>query len=157
MPPTNISSTDDDSVPIAAVIVPTLLIMIFFLVVLLVCIVIVVWYRKKSKKFDINKANELSVAPNAGYGLVAIANTSVTQNNEGMYERIDEYLYEPIDDKIVQQKEEDTPIVGDSVVDNIPIANCPAYATSPITAQTSSPTQGETNEEQDVDEYENMS
>ncbi|XP_019851148.1 PREDICTED: hemicentin-1-like [Amphimedon queenslandica] len=115
-----------------------------------------VWYKKKSKKFDINKANELSVAPNAGYGLVAIANTSATQNNEGMYERIDEYLYEPIDDKVVQQKEEDTPIVGDSV-DNIPIANCPAYATSPITAQTSSPNQGETNEEQDVDEYENMS
>ncbi|XP_019862515.1 PREDICTED: uncharacterized protein LOC109591169 [Amphimedon queenslandica] len=156
MPPTNISSADDGSVSLAAIIVPTSLIMIFFLAVLFVCIVIVVWYRKKSKKLDISKANELSVAPNAGYGLVAIANTSATQNNEGMYERIDEYLYEPIDDKIVQQKEEDTPIVGDSA-DNIAIANCPAYATSPITAPTSSPNQGETNEEQDVDEYENMS
>ena len=94
-----------------------------------------------------------------------------------MYERIDDYLYEPIDDKIVQQKEGDTPIVGDTG-DNIPTANCPAYATSPITAPSkpnfyvythimcfyyyypilvSSPSQGETNEEQDVDEYEDMS
>ena len=76
----------------------------------------------------------------------------------------------------MQQKEEDTPIVENSG-DNIPTANCPAYATSPITAPSkpnfyvrthimcfyyypilvSSPNQGETNEEQDVDEYEDMS
>ncbi|XP_019858998.1 PREDICTED: protein sidekick-1-like [Amphimedon queenslandica] len=157
MSPTNISGTDDGSVLLVAVIVPTALIMIFFVVVVLVCIIIVVLYKKKSKKFDISKANELSVAPNVGYGLVAIDSTSETQNNEDIYEKIDEYLYEPIDDKIEQQKEEDTSIVGDSVVDNIPIANCPTFATSPITAPISSPNQEETNEEQDADEYEDMS
>ena len=57
----------------------------------------------------------------------------INRNNEGLYERIDEYLYEPTDSNVVQQVKEDAPVVGDSV-DNIAIASCPAYDTSPITA-----------------------
>ncbi|XP_019851145.1 PREDICTED: neogenin-like [Amphimedon queenslandica] len=152
MAPTNNSSTDNGSVPLLTVIVSTSLILIFFVVLVLMSITIVVLYRKNSKKFDISKDIELSVAPNPVYGLVT--NTSTTQNNEDLYEKIDDYIYEPIDDRIVQQKEEDTPIVGDSGDNIISIAKCPVYDT--ITVPISSPNQGETNEEQDADVYEIM-
>ena len=48
---------------------------------------------------------------------------------EGVYEKIDDYLYEPMDDKPVQEQQENTPVVGGSV-DDIAITSCPAYETT---------------------------
>ena len=47
-------------------------------------------------------------------------------NVEGVYEKIDDYLYEPMDDKPVQEQQENTPAVGGSVDDKA-ITSCPAY------------------------------
>ena len=47
-------------------------------------------------------------------------------NVEGVYEKIDDYLYEPMDDKPVQKQQENTPAVGGSVDDKA-ITSCPAY------------------------------
>ena len=48
---------------------------------------------------------------------------------EGVYEKIDDYLYEPMDDKPVQEQQENTPVVGGSVDDKA-ITSCPAYENS---------------------------
>ena len=48
---------------------------------------------------------------------------------EGVYEKIDDYLYEPMDDKPVQEQQENTPVVGESVDDKA-ITSCPAYENS---------------------------
>ena len=48
---------------------------------------------------------------------------------EGVYEKIDDYLYEPMDDKPVQEQQENTPVVEGSVVDKA-ITSCPAYETT---------------------------
>ena len=50
-------------------------------------------------------------------------------NVEGVYEKIDDYLYEPIDDKPVQEQQENTPVAGRSVGDKV-ITSCPAYENS---------------------------
>ena len=50
-------------------------------------------------------------------------------NVEGVYEKIDDYLYEPMDDKPVQEQQENTPVVGGSVDDKA-ITSCPAYENS---------------------------
>ena len=48
---------------------------------------------------------------------------------EGVYEKIDDYLYEPMDDKPVQEQQENTPVVGGSVDDKA-ITSCPPYENS---------------------------
>ena len=48
---------------------------------------------------------------------------------EGVYEKIDDYFYEPMDDKPVQEQQENTPVVGGSVDDKA-ITSCPAYENS---------------------------
>ena len=48
---------------------------------------------------------------------------------EGVYEKIDDYLYEPMDEKPVQEQQENTPVVGGSVDDKV-ITSCPAYENS---------------------------
>ena len=48
---------------------------------------------------------------------------------EGVYEKIDDYLYEPMDDKPVQEQQENTPVVGGSFGDKA-ITSCPAYENS---------------------------
>ena len=47
-------------------------------------------------------------------------------SDEEIYEKIDDYLYEPMDDKPVQEQQENTPVVGESVGDKA-ITSCPAY------------------------------
>ena len=46
-------------------------------------------------------------------------------NVEGVYEKIDDCLYEPMDDKPVQEQQENTPVVGGSVGDEA-LTSCPA-------------------------------
>ena len=46
-------------------------------------------------------------------------------SDEEIYEKIDDYLYEPMDDKPVQEQQENTPVVGESVGDEA-ITSCPA-------------------------------
>ena len=94
-------------------------------------------------------------------------------NVEGVYEKIDDYLYEPMDDKPKQEQQENTPVVGGSVGDKA-ITSCPAYEnTTSFTATgisvlyltlilaypplllVTSHHQGE-GEEQKDDEYENV-
>ena len=50
-------------------------------------------------------------------------------NVEGVYEKIDDYLYEPMDDKPMQEQQEDTPVAGGSVGDKA-ITSCPSYENS---------------------------
>ena len=52
-------------------------------------------------------------------------------NVEGVYEKIDDYLYEPcpMDDKPIQEQQENTPVAGGSVGDKA-ITSCPAYENS---------------------------
>ncbi|XP_011407562.1 PREDICTED: neogenin-like [Amphimedon queenslandica] len=153
MSPTNEGSTDG-GVVLTAVLVPTLITMISVVLLVVVCIITAVLYKNKSRKSNISKANELNVAPNKGYGLVAMTGTPAAQNNEGVYEKIDEYLYEPTNDEVVQQEGENTPVVGDSA-DNIATANCPAYDTPITTAPVPSVNQGGDQVRED-EEYENM-
>ena len=92
-------------------------------------------------------ADDVNVAPNIGYGLVNIAKASVTRyivinalkdgltqtfnhrNEDEAYERIDDCLYEQINDKPVQDQQENTPVVGGSSGDKA-ITSCPAYETT---------------------------
>ena len=50
-------------------------------------------------------------------------------NVDGIYEKIDDYFYEPMDDKLVQEQQENSPAVGGSVGDKA-IKSCPAYENS---------------------------
>ena len=47
-------------------------------------------------------------------------------SDEEIYEKIDDYLYEPMNDEPVQEQQENTPVVGGSVGDKA-ITSCPAY------------------------------
>ena len=55
-----------------------------------------------------------------------LTQTFYDSNEDEAYERIDDCLYEPMDDKPVQELQANTPVVGESF-DDMAITSCPAY------------------------------